>query len=221
MLSEVRFERNVATRIERISSRFLGRPYLEHPLDPEPPNQEPHVESLVVSLEGFDCVTYIETVLALALAETSDEFLFNLRAIRYEDGVVAWEKRNHYMVDWARNNVERRVLVDMNDAGPVEKTRDLGVIERLPQRRVTFRCFPKQSVADLPFITTGDLIMFVSTKKNLDVFHTGFIVEAESDLVLRHATRQKGAVVEESLSEFLGSQRMSGTMVFKPSKGTI
>lgn len=220
LLAELRPERKVPARIDRVSSIFLGRPYTDHPLDTTSLDNHAR-ETLTVSFEGFDCVTYIETVLALALSETADGFLTNLREIRYEDGLVAWEKRNHYMVDWAKNNVERGVLIDLNAAGPLEKRRTLSVVEGLPERAVVIRCFPKRHVIGLPFLATGDLIMFVSTKKNLDVFHTGLIVRTGSESVLRHATRQQGEVVEEALSAFLSSQRMSGAMLFRPAKEAI
>src|SRR5215510_13978168 len=96
-------------RLELASSFFLGRPYSTNPLGGGPGSKE----TLTCSLQGFDCVTYIETVLALAASNTVTQFANELRQIRYSGGSVDWFQRNHYMVDWARNNKRRRALVDL------------------------------------------------------------------------------------------------------------
>src|SRR5437867_2129581 len=71
-------------RIDLISKRLIGRPYVESPLGGGPALSE----KLTASIDGFDCVTYIETVLALALSYTVEEFLGALREMRYEKGDV-------------------------------------------------------------------------------------------------------------------------------------
>jgi hypothetical protein len=216
--------RSVSKRIEIASSTFLGRPYIEQPLDPPPTESHSRSESLILSLDAFDCVTYIETVLALALSNTVDELAGLLREIRYEAGVIAWEKRNHYMVDWTRNNVRMGILLDLSQKAPesVEKKRDLSIVPGLPERKVVFKCVPKRRMTSSPTLhQTGDLILFVSTRKNLDVFHTGLLIRKDPGVVLRHATRQTGQVVEQDLQEFLTAHRMSGVMLFRPAKETI
>jgi len=103
ILSHFAEETGFAARIDGISKYLLGRPYVEGSLGGGPDLPE----EFIVSLEAFDCVTYIEVVLALALARTTDEFVDTIRRIRYKDGKVDWFHRNHYMVDWARNNEQR------------------------------------------------------------------------------------------------------------------
>jgi cell wall-associated NlpC family hydrolase len=65
-------------------------------------------------------------------------------------------------------------------------------------------------------LQSGDLIFFVSTRKNLDVFHAGIIVRDGKSVLLRHASRSRGVVVEEELSEFLKANRMAGVIVVRP-----
>src|SRR5438876_12299588 len=112
-----------ASRIEVLSRLFLGRPYTISPLigSAEKP------EVFTTSLDGFDCVTYVETVLALSRASTVDEFIEWLRRIRYEGGHVQWERRNHYMTSWIGNNARIGALrrVTPRGAATVVKERIL------------------------------------------------------------------------------------------------
>jgi len=214
LLAFVKAEVELPDRIDRISARFVGSPYFENPLGGGPEEKE----SLTCSLKGFDCVTYIETVLALALAKSMEVFPSLLREIRYAKGKVEWPSRNHYMVDWIRNNQTRGFVINITaGTGAIEKTRLLNVVEGLPDKTVTFFCYPKRrlkSIADK--ILTGDIVLFASVKKHLDVFHTGFLIRRESEILLRHATRRRGAVIEQRLEEFLAEHRMSGLILVRP-----
>jgi Protein of unknown function (DUF1460) len=66
------------------------------------------------------------------------------------------------------------------------------------------------------YLRTGDLIFFVSTRRNLDVFHAGIIVRGGKSMLMRHASRSQGLVVEQELREFLKANRMAGVMVARP-----
>jgi hypothetical protein len=207
-------EPDLGKRIDRVSELFLGRPYTEGSLGggAELP------EELRVSLNAFDCVTFIETVLALALARTIDEFIDAIRRIRYEDGEIDWLRRNHYMVDWASNNEQCGFIKNIT-FGPdaIEKTCTLSLIAGLPAKTTTFRYIPTQSLGDVAgLIEAGDLIFFVSTKNTLDVFHTGLLVERERHWLLRHATRTAGAVIEQDLVEFMSQNEMAGFILLRP-----
>jgi len=63
---------------------------------------------------------------------------------------------------------------------------------------------------------SGDLIFFVSTRRTLDVFHAGIIVRDGNTVLMRHASRSHGFVVEQELSEFLKANRMAGVIVARP-----
>jgi hypothetical protein len=65
-------------------------------------------------------------------------------------------------------------------------------------------------------LRNGDVISFVSTHKHLDVFHAGIIVRDGKRILLRHASRSQGGVVEQELSEFLKANRMAGVIVVRP-----
>ena len=213
ILNRVKDEKKTGARVAHISSVFLGRPYIIGPLEGDQFTEE----VFKVSLDGFDCVTYVETVLALAQAMTVDEFINAIREIRYE-GEVNWPSRNHYMVDWARNNERRGIIRNLTSGAlTIEKTRTLNAVNGLPQREVTFRCFPKRNLSRLrSLIQTGDLILFASTRKTLDVFHTGLVIKNDEIIQLRHAALGAGKVVEQPLAEFLDAHRMSGFILLRP-----
>jgi hypothetical protein len=63
---------------------------------------------------------------------------------------------------------------------------------------------------------TGDLILFVSTREHLDVFHTGILIRRDDRVLMRHATRSAGKVIEQDLADFLKTNRMSGFILARP-----
>jgi len=213
LLSTAQSIRSAGARIEAVSRQFLGFPY-SPTLIGSP--QQPEV--FVASLNRFDCVTYIETVLAIASASNASQFSEFLRHLRYDRGRVAWEKRNHYMTHWIRNNTRngsvRRIAARIPSRA---KTRLLNVVPGLPASSVRFECIPKQAIKRLgPQLETGDLIFFASTRKHLDVFHCGLLVRDGDQLRMRHASRSRKSVVEQDLDEFLRNNRMAGVIVVRP-----
>ena len=215
LLEEVSDTVNLRERTERISARFLGSPYFANPLEGGPDTPE----VFKASLEGFDCVTYIETVLALARSRSVDQFIVEMREMRYAGGRVDFYHRNHYMVDWAARNEGRGIIKDIT-TGPkaVVKTRTLSLIESLPAKTATFRCFPKRSLNKIQSgIETGDVMLFASTRKALDVFHAGILIKGDGETLLRHASRTAGRVIEQNLASFTGAHRMSGMILLRPS----
>ena len=75
LLAKAKPHRTVAARVEAISAALLGSPYEAFGLvgSAEAP------EALVAKLDRFDCVTYVETVLALARAADPEGFVEELR----------------------------------------------------------------------------------------------------------------------------------------------
>jgi len=215
LLSKTKSYRSAGSRIEVLSRHFLGQPYEINPLigSAEVP------EVFTVSLDKFDCVTYIETILALALSSSVSEFSQWLRKIRYQGGRVDWKKRNHYMTGWIRSNLRSGALRSLNlpDVPVVFRDRILDVLPGLPAVRTRVESIPKPSIARLTrHVKTGDLIFFASTRRHMDVFHCGILVREGDRLLVRHASRSRGGVVEQPLDEFLKANRMAGVIVARP-----
>jgi N-acetylmuramoyl-L-alanine amidase-like protein len=220
LLAKTKSHRTAGNRIEVLSHQFLGLPYKINPLIGSSDQQE----IFTVSLDGFDCVTYVETILALARSATVDEFIAWMRRIRYDGGRPEWKRRNHYMIFWIRNNIRegalRRVLP--RGVAVTVKKRTLDLLPGLQARRARFTCVPKSSLIRLaPSLRTGDVILFASTRKHHDVFHCGIIVRDKDRLLMRHASRSRGEVVEQALKEFLKANRMAGVIVVRPTEGDL
>jgi hypothetical protein len=215
LLSKAKIARSVSSRIDILSRSFLGRSYKPNPLIGSVDTEE----VFTASLDGFDCVTYIETVVALARASSFDGVIDWLRKIRYERGRVQWQRRNHYMTRWIRNNVRERTIRPLSTPAvpTLSMDRVLNVVPGLPPQRTRLKCVPKRAVPRLrPHLQTGDLIFFISTRKHLDVFHAGIIVRDGATVLIRHASRSQGGVVEQELSDFLKTNRMTGVIVARP-----
>ena len=91
-------------RTLHFAKKMLGVPYVAGTLDG---NEE---EQLVVRTDALDCTTFVETVLALCIADKRDARSFDgfkkaLTDVRYRDGVLdGYASRLHYFSDWIRNN---------------------------------------------------------------------------------------------------------------------
>ncbi len=215
LLSETKNDRCAGSRIDVLSRHFVGHSYQPNPLI----GSADTAEVFTASLDGFDCVTYIETIVALARASNVDDFTEWLRKIRYERGRIQWKRRNHYMTRWIRNNVREGIIrpVSMPTVPILSRERVLNVVPGLAAQRTRVKCVPKPAVPRLErYLQTGDLIFFASTRKNLDVFHAGIIVRDGKRVFMRHASRSQGMVVEQELSEFLKANRMAGVIVVRP-----
>lgn len=82
-------------RIECVSRRFLGLPFK---LDPLGEGEGSFIDTdPMISFEALDCMTYVETVMALASAQTPGEFEAYLREIRYRSGIATYAGRNHFV----------------------------------------------------------------------------------------------------------------------------
>ncbi len=106
--------------LQTVSAKFLGATYREGLLD------QAETEKLFVSLTEFDCVLFVETVLAfsrnlLITNPTYENFVQNLQEVRYVNGKLdGYCSRLHYFSEWIRDNQKRNIVRDL--------TADLGGI---------------------------------------------------------------------------------------------
>ncbi|MEO0605597.1 MAG: N-acetylmuramoyl-L-alanine amidase-like domain-containing protein [Myxococcota bacterium] len=204
-------------RLDRLSTHFLGRPYSAFTLvgDAETPEQP------VARLDGFDCVTFAESVVALARSRTPEDFWPELRALRYDRGHVDWAARNHFMNQWiARNRRDGRMRPVAPQA--TVTTGEVRKLDLLPGYEVQSWPVTYVPVSALEILArqaeVGDVVAFVSRKPNLDTFHVGLLVppEGEAPLRVRHAGRKAGRVVEQPLHEFITDNDVPGLLLARP-----
>jgi hypothetical protein len=216
LIARAKTSSKLADRIKLISAHLMGYPYILHPLS----GSRTKPEIFVTRMDGFDCVTYLETVLALAESNNIDDFTERLREIRYEHGVVDWRKRLHYTTQWSEYHIRRGILHDLTvGEGTIERIKRLDYLPDLEPKTGHFRYFPTRMLPQVSRrLMDGDLIYFVSTRKGLDVFHVGLLIKNGDHFHLRHAAHSRGAVVEQELFDFVKANRMSGFIVNRPSQ---
>ena len=96
--------------MDALSRQFIGLPYRTNPLIGSAGERE----VFTASTGEFDCVTYVETVLALALSSNVDEFADWRRKIRYE-GKFPVEMSPASRI---RSGFSRRMIVAMRAIPP-------------------------------------------------------------------------------------------------------
>lgn len=103
--------------------KFLGQPYVAYTLDQE------LNERLVVNVEGVDCTTYVEYVMALVICHrnhqtTFEDFCQVLAKVRYTDSKVSYTTRQHYFTYWISDNISEALVENVNlPAAPLSKQR--------------------------------------------------------------------------------------------------
>jgi hypothetical protein len=73
---------------------FLGSRYLGDPLGEGLSGQ--YDQDDLYRFDGFDCTTFVETIMALAGASDFEHFERRMNAIRYEAGRIEFTARNHF-----------------------------------------------------------------------------------------------------------------------------
>jgi hypothetical protein len=233
---------SVAGLVVRSARLLAGSPYGGGTLEGAGP------ERLRYTLEAFDCVTLVETALALARCAARNDtgttaFERELTRIRYRRGVMeGYPSRLHYFLDWIGDNTRKGIVRDVtHELGGGARTKRIsfmtGHADRYPpmsedgvhaamldvERRLSggeFHEIPLRRVAGAAEgILPGDIIGITTTRKGLDVSHTGVAVRDAEILRLLHAGTT-GSRVEEapgSLAAFVAAHPgASGIVVARP-----
>ena len=109
-------ERPFGEIMQAVGMRFLKTPYVAGMLD------EPEKETLVIDLTGFDCVLYVEAVLALARGIVVEDYAYetfvgHIQDQRYRDGALnGYCSRLHYFTEWILNNEARGTVNNITQA---------------------------------------------------------------------------------------------------------
>jgi D-alanyl-D-alanine carboxypeptidase/D-alanyl-D-alanine-endopeptidase (penicillin-binding protein 4) len=210
-------------RLLYLSQMLDGTPYKPGPMG------EGDTRGPLVNLDSVDCVTYIEHVLALATSKDTNSFFDKLQQIRYKDGKIGYETRNHYFWgDWIANNPALVAPATLPGDTVISRTLDKKTFfanEKInypgENPSIEIRYLPMDKAirfADTARFAQDSIwgVAFVLNMEGIDVAHTGFVVARPgAPLVLRHAS-SKGSVREESLAEYLRSKpKWLGPAFFK------
>ncbi len=118
-------ESDFGKRLIVVARDSLGTPYADGPLGEGP--DAPYDKDPLMDLKRVDCVTFIEQSIALAASHSYQEAYDSLQKIRYKDGVIAFDHRNHFMeADWVVNNRFCRDVSSKLKTATVDATRTIG-----------------------------------------------------------------------------------------------
>ncbi|WP_339711281.1 N-acetylmuramoyl-L-alanine amidase-like domain-containing protein [uncultured Kriegella sp.] len=195
-----------------IGKTFMGTPYVAKTLEIG------ETESLVINLQGLDCTTYVENVLAFGIMQREgrfnfDDFTENLETIRYNNGKLdGYASRLHYFSEWIANNEEKGLLKDITaEIGGMEITKPINFMSthrelypflkdnaNFKKIQASENYLNNKSICVLPqsaietnehLIQTGDIIALATSINGLDVTHTGIATrEKDGRIHLLHAS---------------------------------
>ena len=178
-----------------------------------------------------DCVTYVEQVLALALAKDQASFPDTLRRIRYRDGKIDYRARNHYFVsDWlpANNWCIRDVTAEVGGEMVKTMTKTIsrkaffagkGVACDLPDEQATSPYIPREKVdAVLGRLKEGDVVIFVTSTPGIIAGHVGIVRAKNGTLYVQHASLSEKRVITSPLAKYVQNipERFVGIKVARP-----
>lgn len=223
LLREAGNVQNPGERIAFLSRQFLNRPYKDATLigDVKTP------EVLVINLETFDCFTFLDTIEAMRLSHTFTDFHKKLIGVRYKEGIVSYEKRNHFFTDWCAFN--KGSIQDMTEpiGGAKIKTVNKALNRKddgsfflagiAPLER-TVSYIPSEDVDKtvLADMKTGDYVGIYSELQGLDVSHVGIFINNRSGLTFRHASSAPDIrkVVDQDFLTYIAGK--PGIIILRP-----
>ena len=222
--------KHVGKRLTQISQPFVGAPYQLSPLGEGEgigPDPDPRLR-----FDAFDCTTFVETSIALTLAENLEEASALLDVLRYRNGEADFLERRHFpAAEWIPELTKLGFLRDVTryvgrkDVVIERKILNASVWERrkkptfleLPNERIPDGTFAlpvlpldkvKQHMRRIPNGTVLNLVRVNFKTVPVRVSHQGIVIVKQGRRYLRHAAdRMYHSVVDEPLERFV--DRMS------------
>ncbi len=206
-------EKPINIIIEKMAEHFIGVPYGSLM------RRGAKQSTLVMGFEKFDCVTFVETILALSRCIKNQknlfcDFAYELLTVRYRNGKIGtYSSRLHYFSDWIYDNESKKVVAEMSgviDTIPYNKKicymtgnkrkykalKDKNIfaeIQNIEKQLSTRKRFylPKDNFEKYKnAIKSGDIITFTTSTLWLDVSHTGLAIWVNDELYFIHASSQ-------------------------------
>ncbi|HWK89103.1 MAG TPA: N-acetylmuramoyl-L-alanine amidase-like domain-containing protein [Longimicrobium sp.] len=189
----------------RVGELAAGSPYAAYTLEAYlAAGGRPEREPLTLHLDRFDCVSLVESALAVARTAAAgpgagwERFAREVERMRYRGGVRdGFASRLHYFSEWISDGARRGLVRDLcAELGGVEDARPLrfmtehrrsypALADELAFRRIgemergldasPRRVVPKDRIPSVSGqIRTGDVLAFATSIAGLDVTHTAF-----------------------------------------------
>jgi hypothetical protein len=214
--------------LQAIAKQFQGTAYKAGLLD------QSKEETLVVSLNKFDCVLFVETVLAIARGVAVQNYSYqtfvnHLRDQRYWDGQIkGYDSRLHYFSEWLFDNQKRGTVQNIGqDLGGVPLNKTLNFMsthrQHYPQltNDKTYKSI-RQREAKLDGVTVdyiptyeihrvyaklraGDIVAIATNIPGLDVTHTGLVYRyRDGSIGFIHASPVGEVTIAHDLETYVG-----------------
>ena len=207
--------------------KFIGVPYVGGTLD------RAEEEKLVINTSELDCTTFVEIVTALTRCMSGNgkrdfsDFSRQLQHVRYINGEIAYEKRQHYFTVWISDNAEEGIVTDIQNNPPFTKVQHVSVnwmtthqqsykmlknnakrlqgIKALEEQisGKSYRYIPKEQIVDSRLfrntIHNGDILVMITNKKGLDTTHIGIASWHQDGLHMLNASSIHKKVIDEPM----------------------
>ena len=207
--------------------KFIGVPYVGGTLD------RAEEEKLVINTSELDCTTFVEIVTALTRCMSGNgkrdfsDFCRQLQHVRYINGEIAYEKRQHYFTVWISDNAEEGIVTDIQNNPPFTKVQHVSVnwmtthqqsykmlknnakrlqgIKALEEQisGKSYRYIPKEQIVDSRLfrntIHNGDILVMITNKKGLDTTHIGIAFWHQDGLHMLNASSIHKKVIDEPM----------------------
>lgn len=220
---------SIGTIVQAVAEQFLGAEYQAGLLD------KSTQESLVISLQQFDCLLFVETVLAIAdnIARNKNNyqgFTNKVEEQRYWNGKMnGYCSRLHYFSDWIVDNEVRgnvkNITAKLGGISTIKKLnfmtthrssypilaksdRSFECIARVEDSlSTTFNYIPTNQIDRVyDRLQPGDIIGVATNIPGLDFTHTGFVYQqANGDMGFIHASPAGKVTIAKDLQEYISN----------------
>ncbi len=210
---------------------FTNKPYVAGTLD------ESAYEKLVIKLDGFDCVTFVESVLALSRTIEDASYSYaafeaNMKSQRYRDGTLdGYCSRLHYFSEWILDNGKRGNIKDItreiggellpkelnfmsNHRTSYPHLKDDSLFAEIQQieenlKDLQMYYIPQAEISGIyEMLEAGDVIALATDIGGLDVAHTGLVFKHDDGSAgLLHASTARGVVVSPDLQAYVENNK--------------
>lgn len=114
-LAKIQAIESTPNRMDAASRGFLGLPYGNGgPLGEGETGR--YDQDPLYRFDTFDCTTFVETIVSLALTREVNAFEDHMDKIRYENAQIDYLTRNHDpSLSWIPNNISNGIFTEVND----------------------------------------------------------------------------------------------------------
>lgn len=234
-------EKPIGDVIVEIGKSFLGTDYEAHTLE------KGDKEELIINLSGLDCYTYMESLVALARSIKSgntsfDYYTKQIEELRYRNGLMGdYTTRLHYASDWLFDVSSRGFVKDITkELGGTEFDINVNFMSTHPDsykflkgndeyikaiaetekeiNERTYYYIPQDEIEKIESeIQEGDLLLFTTSIKGLDIAHNGIAVKLDDGRIhVMHAPQvgSKVQISEKPLPDYVRAvKKQNGLMV--------